>query len=210
MPGTFLVLEGPEGSGKSTQARRLAEVLRQDGWSVVVTREPGGTAIGEQIRRVLLDPGNCAMLAETEALLISAARAQHVAEVIRPALAEGNIVVCDRYVDSTLAYQGGGRGLAIEPLLAVQRFATGGLAPDRRVLLDLPVEVGLERRLKGAGEVNRLDLAELSFHHRVRETYLRLAAEDPAGWSVVEADRPADEVARRVYETVLPLLPPRS
>src|SRR5687768_9729655 len=177
---------------------------------VVVTREPGGTPIGEQIRRVLLDPGNCAMLAETEALLISAARAQHVAEVIRPALAEGNIVVCDRYVDSTLAYQGGGRGLAIEPLLAVQRFATGGLAPDRRVLLDLPVEVGLERRLKGAGEVNRLDLAELSFHHRVRETYLRLAAEDPAGWSVVEADRPADEVARRVYETVLPLLPPRS
>jgi dTMP kinase len=203
-----VVLEGPEGSGKSTQARLLAQALEGDGYRVVLTREPGGTAIGEQIRRVLLDAANCAMLAETEALLISAARAQHVAEVIRPALADGKVVVCDRYVDSTFAYQGGGRGLALGSLKAVQELATGGLWPNRRVLLDLPADVGLERRLTGTGEVNRLDLAERSFHLRVRETYLHLAASEPAGWTVVDACGSVDEVARRVYAAVRASLPP--
>ena len=208
MAGVFLVLEGPEGSGKSTQAQQLADRLQREGRMVVVTREPGGTPIGEQIRRVLLDSANCAMLAETEALLLSAARAQHVAEVIRPALAKGAVVVCDRYIDSTLAYQGGGRGLDVEALLRVQRFATGGLVPDLRILLDVPVEVGLKRRLSGAGEVNRLDLAELSFHRRVRDAYLRLAAADQDGWVVVDAERPAGEVASSVYAAVTPLLSP--
>jgi dTMP kinase len=210
MSGWFVVLEGPEGSGKSTQARLLARALEGDGYRVALTREPGGTPIGEQIRHVLLDPANCAMLAETEALLISAARAQHVAEVIRPALADGKVVVCDRYVDSTFAYQGGGRGLALEALRAIQELATGGLRPDRRVLLDLPVDVGLERRLTVEGEVNRLDLAERSFHHRVRETYLRLAASDSAGWAVVDAGGSVDDVARQVYAAIRASLPPPS
>jgi dTMP kinase len=205
--GYFVVLEGPEGSGKSTQARLLAEAIRAAGYDPLVTREPGGTAIGEQVRRILLDPENCAMLAETEALLIAAARAQHVAEVIRPALESGQVVVCDRYVDSTLAYQGGGRGLPRAALEGVQVFATGGLVPDLRVLLDLPVEQGLARRLGGPDEVNRLDLADVEFHRRVRAAYLELAAADPAGWVVVDAARPVALVSRAVSQVVLGRLP---
>ena len=207
MPPFFIALEGPEGAGKSTQARLLAVALERDGHRVVVTREPGGTAIGERIRSIVLDPGDCAMLAETEALLMSAARSQHVADVVRPALADGCIVVCDRYVDSTLAYQGGGRGLSLEALRAVQRFATGGLEPDLRVLLDLPVEVGLARRLGGTSELNRLDLADVAFHHRVRAAYQALVSADPAGWLTIDATRPVDEVSRTLIAAIRPRLP---
>jgi dTMP kinase len=147
------------------------------------------------------------MLAETEALLLLAARAQHVAEVVRPALAAGRVVVCDRYVDSTLAYQGGGRGLPLAELRRLNHFATGGLMPDLRLLLDLPVEVGLARRLGGAGEVNRLDLADRAFHERVRAAYLELAAAEPAGWAVIDAARPAAAVAEDVAAAVRRLLP---
>jgi dTMP kinase len=200
--GVLIAFEGPEGSGKSTQARRLAERLAGAGWDVVLTREPGGTPIGERIRGIVLDPANCAMLAETEALLYSAARAQHVGEVIRPALERGAVVVCDRYVDSTLAYQGGGRGLAIDALRSIQTLATGGLEPNLRVLLDLPVEVGLARRLGSGDEVNRLDLAELDFHRRVRNAYRELAWADPDGWVTVDASVPAEDVTERIVRTV--------
>jgi dTMP kinase len=201
--GRFITLEGPEGSGKSTQARLLAELLRGLGQTVVLTREPGGTAIGEQIRNVLLDQGNCAMLAQTEALLLTAARAQHVGEVIRPALSTGAVVVCDRFIDSTLAYQGGGHGLPLEQLLAIQELATNGLRPDLRLLFDLPVDVGLARRLQVKDGVNRIDWAATEFHERVRAAFLELARADPDGWAIIDASRPIVEVANQVRDVVM-------
>jgi dTMP kinase len=179
----------------------LAERLGADGYDVVLTREPGGTPIGEQVRSILLDPVNCAMLPETEALLYSAARAQHVGDVIRPALERGAVVVCDRFVDSTLAYQGGGRGLAIDVLEAIQRFATGGVVPSLRILLDVPVEIGLARRF-GAGETNRLDEADVEFHRRVRAAFLSFASRDPEAWAIVDARDSVDEVEERILQTV--------
>nr|MBA2247684.1 dTMP kinase [Chloroflexia bacterium] len=144
--GAFIVLEGPEGGGKTVQARRLATTLERAGHRVVLTREPGGTAVGEAVRGILLGHHDYAILPETEALLMSAARAQHVREVIVPAQERGAVVVCDRYVDSTYAYQGGGRHLERNALATVQGFATGGIEPDLKLLLDLPVEIGLRRR----------------------------------------------------------------
>lgn len=202
MGGYFVVFEGPEGSGKSTQAHALATSLEMEGWRVCLTREPGGTAIGEQIRAVLLDHGNCAMLPETEALLYTAARAQHVGELIRPALAANEVVICDRFVDSTLTYQGAGRGLSPEALASVQRFAIGGLEPDLRVLLDLPVERGLHRRRAGRDEFNRLDAADLAFHERVRRGYLDLACGNPTSWVIVNADDERERVAARIAVAV--------
>jgi dTMP kinase len=146
------------------------------------------------------------MLPETEVLLYAAARAQHVGEVLRPALESGAVVICDRYVDSTFAYQGGGRQLDMSTLESIQQYATGGLAPDLRVLLDLPVEVGLQRRLADAVEVNRLDVAELGFHQRVREAFLGLAAEDPGGWVVIDASATPDQVTTAVLSAVMPRL----
>jgi dTMP kinase len=200
--GHFIVFEGPEGGGKSTQARLLADWLRQRGQIVLESREPGGSSVGEQIRQILLDPDNHAMLAETEALLYAAARAQHVGEVLRPALAQGMVVVCDRFVDSSLAYQGGGRGLPMAELLAVQRFATGGLIPELRVLLDLPADEGLRRRRQAGDEFNRLDAADLAFHRRVREAYHQLVGSNPQEWIVIDATRPVDSVHREVTKAV--------
>ena len=202
MKGVFIALEGPEGAGKSTQARLLGERLRSSGCRVLVTREPGGTVLGEQIRRLLLDHGSYAMLGRTEALLYAAARAQHVDEVLRPAVVAGSVVVCDRFVDSSFAYQGGGRELAGADFEAVQRFATAGLLPDLRILLDLPVSVGLARRFAAEDGINRLDAADMAFHERVRKTYRALAAGSPNDWVVVDATAPADEVLRCLETTV--------
>jgi dTMP kinase len=201
--GFFLVFEGPEGSGKSTQARLLATALGQAGYRVVLTREPGGTTISEGIRAILLDPDNYAMLAETEALLYAASRAQLVGQVIRPALEDGAVVVCDRFVDSSLAYQVGGRGLRFADVEGIQRLATGGLRPDLRILLDLPVSVGLARRFADSPQVNRLDAADQAFHERVRACYHDLVASDPEGWVVLNAEAPASDLAAQITEIVV-------
>jgi len=202
MSGYFLTIEGPEGAGKSTQALRLARALEEAGHSVVLTREPGGTRIGEAIRAILLEQGNYAMLPETEALLHTAARSQHVGEVIRPALENGRVVVCDRFVDSTLAYQGGGRGLAIGHLEAIQLIATGGLKPNLKILLDVPVEIGLARRFESIGDVNRMDTAGEAFHQRVRESFLQLARQHPADWAVIDATQDETRVTNDLLQAI--------
>lgn len=193
----FITLEGPEGGGKSTQAQMLVDYLSMLGHEVVLTREPGGTGVGEQIRRVLTSLENTSMHPRTEILLFSASRAQLVSEVIRPHLECGRMVVSDRFYDSTLAYQGYGRGLDLGALRTITAFATGGLVPDLTILLDLPVEVGLQRREQGGGW-NRLDATDVEFHHRVRQGYLELAAIDPARWVVIDAQPPVGEVQETV------------
>lgn len=198
---TFIAFEGPEGGGKSTQVRAAAAALKAAGVPVTATREPGGTAIGEQIRGVLLHPENRAMLAETETLLLLAARAQHAAEVINPALGRGEVVLCDRFAGATYAYQGYGRGLNLAMLRQLQEFAVGALYPDLTLLYDLPVETGLARR-QAAGEVNRLDAAGIEFHRRVRAGYLELAARDPARWAVLDATRPLADVTARTLAII--------
>ena len=190
----FITFEGPEGSGKSTQIRLLADYLRENGRSVIATREPGGTAIGDQIRACLHDVNNTAMTAAAEILLYSASRAQLVAELIRPALAAGQIVLCDRYADSTMAYQGYGRGLDRNDLRQITQFATGGLLPDLTFLLDIEVERGLRRRLENDQEMNRMDRQTAAFYERVRAGYHELAAAAPGRWVIVDADRPVADI----------------
>jgi dTMP kinase len=189
----FITFEGPEGSGKTSQVASLAEFLKDQGLPVLVTREPGGTEIGDQIRAVLSNLDNVAMNPRAETLLFLAARAQLVEEVIRTHLKKGWVVLCDRYADSTLAYQGYGHGNDIAQLRAMIEFATGGLTPDITLLLDIDVEEGLRRRAQG-GEWNRLDAYDLAFHQRVRAGYLKLAAEDPGRWVRIDAGKPAEEV----------------
>ena len=185
MPGLFLSFEGGEGSGKSTQIDRLAARLRRRGLDPVVTREPGGTPLGEGARALLLDHAHRPE-PQTEVFLLEAARCELVARVIRPALASGRVVLCDRFDDSTLAYQGGGRGLDADTLLRLNRFATGGLKPGLTFLFDLDPSVGLARRA-GAGDANRLDLESEGFHRRVRERYLELALREPDRFVVLDA-----------------------
>lgn len=201
-PGAFIVFEGPEGGGKSMQAAALADWLRTAGHEVVQCREPGGTPLGERIRDVLLGREDYAILPEAETLLLSAARAQLVRTVVEPALRLGAIVVCDRFAASTLAYQGGGAGLPADALCDIARFATGGLQPDLVILLDLPVEIGLRRRLEEAGSVNRIDLAGREFHERVRASFRAQAARDPTRWTVIDASRSVGDVARDVRAAV--------
>jgi dTMP kinase len=199
----FISLEGIDGSGKSTVAQRLVLALQQAGRMALLTREPGGTAVGEQIRTVLLGPTSSSMLPATEMLLFAAARAQHVGEVIRPALAEGFVVVTDRFSDSSLAYQWGGRGLAKRDVDTAQALATGGLEPDLKILLDLPVEAALRRRLANSLDVNRLDRETIQFHTRVRDAYHTLVARDPARWHVIDADRSEEEVWADAWRSVV-------
>jgi len=199
----FITFEGPDGSGKTTQARLLAARLRGQGHDVIYVREPGGTAIGDQIRQIVHDVRNVEMQPRAELLLYSASRAQLVEQVIRPHLARGGIVVCDRYADSSLAYQGYGRGLDLDMVQRIQAFATGGLTPDLTFYLDLDVEEGLRRRLASRAEWNRLDDQELDFHRRVREGYARLIAADTTGrWRVINAARSVDEIHADIWRTV--------
>lgn len=198
---TFISLEGPEGSGKSTQAQGLAAHLRGRGYDVLLTREPGGTEIGDQIRRVLFRAENLAMLPETEFLLFSASRAQLVREVIAPHLDSGGMVVCDRFFHSSLAYQGYGHDLDLEALSAVTSFATGDLRPDLVLLLDVPVERGLQRRRQEGGW-NRLDAYELGFHRRVRQGYLTMAERESDRWVLIDATHAPDQVERQIRDQV--------
>ncbi len=200
-PPRFIAFEGPEGGGKSTQLRVVAALLASHGIPHLLTREPGGTAIGEQIRAILLGVENRAMVARTEALLLLAARAQHVAEVIAPALARGETVLCDRFAGATFAYQGYGRGLPLDALQCLQTFAADVLVPDLTLLFDLPVEIGLARR-QAAGDVNRLDAAGLDFHRRVRDGYRALAAADPTRWETLDAAAPLEQVAAQTLAAI--------
>jgi dTMP kinase len=201
MPGLFVTFEGGEGSGKSTQVARLAARLRSLGMDPLVTREPGGTALAEGIRALLLDPAHRpSPLAE--AFLLEASRSELVEQVIRPALEAGRIVLCDRYTDSTLAYQGGGRGLDPGMLAAWNRAATGGLRPELTLLFDLDPEIGLDRRGRGSPATNRLDREALEFHLRVRARYLELVQGEPARFVVIDASQSADELERAVWEAV--------
>lgn len=198
----FVTFEGADGSGKTTQIALLAEFLREKGFSVLTTREPGGTPIGDQIRTCLHDVRNTAMTPEAEILLYSASRAQLVQEVIRPALDAGHIVLCDRYADSTMAYQGYGRGLNRADLAQITRFATGDLKPDLTILLDMEAEAGIQRRSKGGDEMNRMDLQTAAFYRRVREGYLTMAAAEPQRWLIIDADRAVDEVQCDIRKAV--------
>ena len=205
----FITLEGPEGSGKTSHLKPLAEWLatRGQGYRVHTAREPGGTSISEQIRAVIHDLKNTEMHPRTETLLYQAARAQIVEQVIRPKLAEGYIVLCDRYADSTLAYQGYGHQQNLEEVRALVRYATGGLTPDLTILLDLDVEVGLKRKTKNETEWNRLDAYTMEFHQRVRQGYLEMAAAEPGRWVVVDAGRGWGEVQEELRKITYGRLP---
>lgn len=202
----FITLEGPDGAGKSTQARLLAERFRSEGREVLVTREPGGTALGEQIRELLLNSPAGSHESLSDALLFNAARSKLVSEVIRPALERGEIVICDRFSDSTLAYQGYGGGLAIDELRTLASIATGGLSPSRTVLIDLPVASGLGRRTSGdVSGLTRFETDEAhgsSFHERVREGFLELARREPERWRIVDGSRSEEEVGSAVWSAV--------
>jgi dTMP kinase len=205
----FITLEGPDGSGKSTQANLLAEELSARGYDVLRTREPGGSGIGDQIRQILFELDNTAMYPKTEFLLFSASRAQHVSEVIQPHLNKGGVVISDRYFHSSLAYQGFGHKLNLNTLKEITSFATDDLLPDLILLLDLPVEMGLRRR-KGEGKWNRLDDYQVEFHHRVRDGYLAMAVEDPDRWVVVDASHPVERIQKEIRVAIdkrLPLKP---
>ncbi len=203
---TFITFEGIEGSGKTTQIQLLVEWLQQETDRVLVTREPGGTSIGEQIRAVLLNPINTEMTPEAEILLFSAARAQIVREVIRPRLEEGWIVICDRFADSTLAYQGYGHGLPLDDLLRITEFATGGLWPDLTIYLDLDVETGLRRKAATPAEWNRMEAKAIAFHKRVRAGYLQLARQNPDRWLILDASLPKADIQAHIRARVQQLL----
>lgn len=197
----FITLEGPEGCGKTSQMPLLVEYLSQQGYDVLATREPGGTPISEQIRAVLGRLENSEMHSRTEILLFQASRAQLVEQVIRPHLSKGGLVVCDRYADSTLAYQGYGRQQDMAALRALVHFATGGLMPDLTLLLDIDVELGLRRRRTG-GEWNRLDALDLAFYERVRQGYHFMAKEEPERWVVIDASRSFEQVQADLRQAV--------
>ena len=205
--GLFITFEGPEGSGKTTQIRLLADWLGGQGREVLTTREPGGTRIGEAIREVLLSPAHTEMCAEAEILLFSAARAQIVRETLQPHLIRGGVVLCDRFADSTLAYQGYGRLLDLDTLRQITRFATGGLVPALTICLDLPVVEGLRRKQGGdQAEWNRMERERLDFQERVRRGYLALAAAEPQRWFVLDALRAIEVIQTEIRQRVAALL----
>lgn len=201
----FITLEGIEGCGKTTQLCLLQTRLEAHGYAVEATREPGGVPIAEAIRTILLDPANTAMHPRTELLLYEAARAQHVEERIRPALEAGRIVLCDRFYDSTTAYQGVGRSLPPEKVAWLHQFAIRGATPDITLLFDLPVETGM-LRIAGRGARDRLESEDHAFHERVRRAFLALAAESPERIVRIDASAPPHEVSEAVWQAVAPRL----
>lgn len=205
--GSFITFEGIEGSGKTTQIRLLFDYLRSHDLEVRMTREPGGTVIGEKIRGILLDPATRGLIPRAELFLYAAARLQHIEEVIQPALDEGKVILCDRFMDATVAYQGYGREIPLNEVKVVSSLVTVDLKPDLTILLDLPVEAGLsrarERNLSDAASAtSRFEQEDLEFHQRVRDGYLHLAAAERGRVKIVPADQPADKVARQIQGIV--------
>ena len=200
----FITIEGPEGSGKSSVTKKVAEMLTKDGEEIVMTREPGGTPIAEQIRNVILDKENTKMDPMTEALLYAASRRQHLVEKVWPLSKQGKIVISDRFIDSSLAYQGGARGLGIDRIYDLNMtYATEGYSPDLTLLFDLEPEIGLARIAANASrEVNRLDLEKIEFHKQVRQTFLDLAKRFPERFVVIDASKSFDEVVQDTYKVV--------
>lgn len=201
MTGWFITFEGADGAGKTTQLQRLADYLRRQGRTVLCTREPGGTALGDKIREMLLDPANLGMNARTEALLYMAARAQHVAELILPALSRGEVVLSDRYADSTIVYQGAARQLVRDELVAINQFAAAGLVPDLTILLDAETNL-LGNRRSDRGTSDRIELEGASFHEKVRQGFHELAAAQPERVKVVAAAGDIDKVHQAVVKQV--------
>ena len=204
--GLFITLEGPEGAGKSTNRDYLAELLGSGGREVVLTREPGGTPLAERIREIRLAPAAEPMAVDTELLLMFAARAQHLAQVVRPALARGALVLCDRFVDATYAYQGGGRGVPVERIATLEAFALGDLQPDLTLVFDLPVEIGLARAAR-RGALDRFEQEQRAFFEAVRQTYLDRAQAVPARYRLIDASRSLAEVQAELRALVATLEP---
>lgn len=204
MTGLFITLEGPEGAGKSTNRDYLAQCLRDRGLNVVLTREPGGTPLAERIRNLLLTPADEPMSSDTELLLVFAARAQHLAQVIRPALARGAIVLCDRFTDATYAYQGGGRGQSVQRIEQLEYFVQGDMRPDLTLIFDLPVEVGLSRAA-ARGRLDRFEQEGLEFFEAVRSAYLDRARQAPQRYRVIDAGQPLSAVQQDL-DALLPEL----
>ncbi len=199
----FITFEGPEGSGKTTISNIIEKRLEDIGYQVVHTREPGGTPIAEQIRNIILDKANTMLDARAEALLYAASRRQHLVEKVWPALKEGKIVICDRYIDSSLAYQGGARNLGVENVLSINMFATEGTFPDMTLLFDIKPEDGLSRIAANANrEVNRLDLEKIEFHKSVRNTFLELAKRYKDRYVIIDASKPLDEVVENTWKEI--------
>ena len=200
----FITIEGPEGSGKTTTTTFVVNKLKELGYNVIRTREPGGTPIAEQIRNIILDKNNVNMDPRTEALLYAASRRQHLVEKVWPEVKKGNIVICDRFLDSSLAYQGGARGLGIENILNINIFATEGTFPDLTLLFDIPPELGLQRiSLNSNREINRLDLEKLDFHNKVRDSFLKLAKQYPERFVIIDASKSQNEVADEALNVIL-------
>jgi dTMP kinase len=203
MSGTFITFEGPEGAGKTTIIHMVQQKLIQEGYNIVLTREPGGIRIAEQIREIILNPSNTEMDARTEALLYAAARRQHLVEKVIPELNKGNIVLCDRFIDSSLAYQGNARGIGVEDIFAINQFAIEQTMPQATLYFDIEPEVGLERINNGRkDEINRLDLESLDFHYKVRDGYLSLLSEFPERIRRIDANQSVEKVCEEAYKQI--------
>ena len=204
--GLFITFEGTDGAGKTTQTQRLSADLRRASYDVCLTREPGGTPISEQIRDMLLNPDHSEMAATTELLLYAASRAQHVSEVIKPALEAGKVVISSRFADATVVYQGYGRGLDLERIHRLNRIATDGITPDVTFVLDLPVDIGLQRVQRSRGGLDRLEREKIEFHRQLREGYRALARQEPQRLKIIDAQVNPEQVYAQIQAAIGPLL----